>query len=196
MKLIVGLGNPGTEYQNTRHNAGFMTVDKISRDISINPINWQKNSQSKSLVAKTADIILAKPQTYVNKSGFAVKAMADFYKLEPDDIWVIYDDIDLPPGKIRIRAGGSSGGHNGVESVIKSLKTDKFIRFRLGIGRGKDSIAGSFENEKRRHNVISFVLSKFKTHEERELQDLISSGAKAIRFALKEGIDRAMNRFN
>lgn len=196
MKIIVGLGNPGGEYANTRHNIGFMVVDRLARELGTNTLAWEKDDKKNVLMAKVGGIILVKPLTFMNKSGFAVKAILDFYKLTPDDVWIIHDDIDLPLGKIRIRQSGASAGHNGVDSVITQLKTDKFVRFRLGIGRGKESTGREDDKNMHHRAVISFVLSKFRDREAGSFKHLIDHGKDAVRLALEEGIDRAMNRFN
>lgn len=208
MKLIVGLGNPGSEYQDTRHNIGFMVIEKLAREYTTETISWKEEDKFKALIAKAGDIILVKPITFMNSSGFAVSSIMKFYKLTPSDVWIIHDDIDLPLGKIRIREQGSSGGHRGVDSVIQELKTDRFVRFRLGIGRGKlfskgDSdtshiekgIAGKAQQLRRKWD-ISFVLSRFTQSEAGALKHLIKNGTEAIRIALTEGIDKAMHRFN
>ena len=148
MKLIVGLGNPGDKYSQTRHNIGFMVVDRLAREIGQSALVWTEETKHKALVAKTGEIMLAKPLTFVNNVGISVKSIVDYYHVAPEDVWVIHDDIDLPIGKIRIRQSGGTGGHHGIESVLAAVKTDQFVRFRLGIGRGK--------------NVIDFVLSKFR----------------------------------
>lgn len=182
MKLIVGLGNPGSEYQDTRHNVGFMVIEKLAKELSREQIFWKEEEKFKALIVKIGDVILVKPITFMNSSGIAVGAIMRFYKLAPSDIWVIHDDMDLPLGKIRIREKGSSGGHHGVESILEQLKTDLFLRFRLGIGHGKQS--------------ISFVLSRFTRGEAGTLKHLIKNGTEAVRIALTEGTDKAMSRFN
>lgn len=184
MIMIVGLGNPGEEYQDTRHNLGFMVADALAREVGARALSWQSFSNGTALLAKAADVLLVKPQTYMNESGRAVAAVSEFYKIPPKDMWVVHDDIDLPLGKIRIRAGGRSGGHNGVESLIAHLKTDAFLRFRLGVGRGAH------------RSVVEFVLSRFQQGEAGEMRKLIKHGVDAVRLALEKGTDRAMNRFN
>ena len=157
MKLIIGIGNPGSEYKDTRHNIGFMVVDKLEKEFAAGILpTWQKDEKKNVLTAKIGEVLLVKPQTFMNKSGFAVRALVDFYKLTPADVWVIHDDIDLPLGKIKIREKGGSAGHHGIESIIKELGTDEFIRFRLGIGRGEET---------KDRSVISFVLSRFRQSE-------------------------------
>lgn len=196
MKLIVGLGNPGRDYESTRHNIGFMVVDKLAKELGFTSLTFAKDDKRKILTAKVGDVILCKPQTFMNKSGTAVKQIADYYKIDASGIWIIHDDMDLPLGKIRIRSQGASGGHNGVDSVISALATDKFVRFRLGIGRGKESASVNPERNLHHRTVIAFVLSKFKLREAGAFKHLIKNGMEAVRMALSDGIDKAMNRYN
>ena len=197
MKLIIGLGNPGGQYKDTRHNIGFMVVDKIEKELSSGvPPVWQKDEKRNVLTVKIGEVMLVKPLTFMNKSGFAVKALLDFYKLTPADVWVIHDDIDLPLGKIKIREKGGSAGHNGVQSIIDLLKTDAFVRFRLGIGKELDSTGQSDDKPMRHRNVISYVLSRFRQSEAGTFKHLIKHGTDAVQMALRKGIDAAMNRFN
>ncbi len=196
MKLIVGLGNPGSQYESTRHNIGFMVADRLARELGTNTPPWEKDEKKNVLTARVGDVLLVKPQTYMNKSGYAVSALVNFYKLTPSDVWVIHDDIDLPLGKIRIRSQGASAGHNGIDSIITQLKTDQFVRFRLGIGRGKESTGRQMDKNLHHRSVIAFVLSHFRQNEAGELRKLVKHGTTAVRIALTEGTDRAMNRFN
>ncbi len=213
MQLIVGLGNPGGEYKDTRHNIGFMVVEKLAKEIGKDTATWEEKDKFKSVVARAGDVLLVKPIIFMNNSGLAVSSIVQFYKLKPDDVWVIHDDIDLPLGKIRIRTGGGSAGHNGIESIIKELKSDAFVRFRMGIGRGKlfghmscdhDEGEEPYRKEKRaflekrmyHRSIVDFVLSRFTQGEAGVLKHLIKNGTKAVRIALSEGIDRAMTRFN
>lgn len=196
MKLIVGLGNPGEKYQQTRHNLGFLVVDKFAKEIASPSLPWEKNEKFKSEIAKKGELVLAKPQTFMNASGVAVAQVAAFYKITVEDIWVIHDDLDLPLGKIRIRRGGASAGHHGIDSLIRELKSDKFVRFRLGIGFGKENKGPNADHKLHHSTVINFVLSKFRQGEAGETKHLIKKGAEAVRIALFEGIDKAMNRFN
>lgn len=184
MKLIVGLGNPGGQYTDTRHNIGFMIVEHLSHELGSSAVKWENDDKHKAMIAKAGDVILVKPLTYMNESGIAVKALMDYYKLNSTDVWVIHDDIDLPLGKIRIRQKGGTAGHNGLNSILEHLKSDSFIRFRMGIGRGKES------------TIISFVLSRFKQSEAGSLKHLVKHGTEAVRIALTDGMDKAMNRFN
>lgn len=182
MKLIVGLGNPGSQYESTRHNIGFMVVEKLARELSTNTISWDEDTVRKALVTRVGDVMLAKPTTFMNNSGLAVGALLRYYKCSPEDLWVIHDDIDLPLGKIRIRTSGGTGGHHGIESIIKAIKTDSFVRFRLGIGRGK--------------NIVDFVLSRFHRSEAGQMKHLVKHATDAVRMALLDGLDKAQNRFH
>jgi PTH1 family peptidyl-tRNA hydrolase len=132
----------------------------------------------------------------MNESGEAVGKVVAFFKLQPSDVWVVHDDLDLPIGKLRIREQGASAGHNGVDSIIAHLKTDKFVRFRLGIGRGKEDTTKDTDVHLRRRNVVSFVLSRFTEHEAGDLRKMVKKGEEAVRMALVEGLDKVMNRFN
>jgi PTH1 family peptidyl-tRNA hydrolase len=196
MKLIIGLGNPGREYQDTRHNIGFMVLDKLEKEIARGtPPAWQRDEKKNVLSVRLGDVILVKPQTFMNKSGYAVKAMMDYYNLTPQDVWIIHDDMDLPLGKIKVREKGSSAGHNGVQSIIDQLKTDSFVRFRLGIGKELDP-TGQSDKPMRHRNVISYVLSRFRQSEAGSFKHLIKHGTDAVRLALDKGLPGAMNRFN
>jgi PTH1 family peptidyl-tRNA hydrolase len=208
MKIIVGLGNPGNEYQDTRHNIGFMTIDKLAKELTAETVSWKEDGKFNALVAKIGEVLLVKPITFMNSSGIAVSSIMRYYKLTPSDVWVIHDDMDLPIGKIRIRQKGSSAGHRGIDSIIAELKTDVFVRFRLGIGRGKlfskgDSDTSDIEKgnagkaQHQRHKWdISFVLSRFSQGEAGTLKHLIKNGTAAVRIALSEGLDKAAMRFN
>jgi len=207
MKIIVGLGNPGSEYQDTRHNIGFMTIDKLAKELTPESVSWKEEAKFNAMTTKIGEVILVKPIMFMNSSGVAVSAIMHYYKLTPNDVWVIHDDMDLPIGKIRIRQKGSSAGHRGVDSIISELKTNAFVRFRLGIGRGKlfskgdtDTPAiekGNAGKAHQRHQWdISFVLSRFTQGEAGTLKHLIKNGTEAVRIALSEGIDKAMTRFN
>jgi PTH1 family peptidyl-tRNA hydrolase len=195
MKLIVGLGNPGNEYEDTRHNIGFMVLDKLAKELGTDA-TWEEDKKRKAWVAKVGGVVLVKPTTFMNASGTAVKALADFYKIAPVDVYVIHDDLDLPLGKIRIRQKGASAGHNGVASIITQLGTDVFVRVRLGIGRGKEAVKGDTDQNLGHRSVIDFVLSRFTQSEAGEMRKLIKHGVEAVRIALEDGIDKAMNQYN
>ncbi len=202
MKLIVGLGNPGEKYEKTRHNLGFMVVDKFLKSVaSAKDGVWEENKKLKSdiyifdwqpKVGKSERVILAKPQTFMNLSGMAVSLISSFYKISPEDVWIVHDELDLPLGNIKIRFGGSGAGHHGVESIINALKTEKFWRFRLGIGyaHNKQEIA------KHRVKADEYVLDKFSAHESGTLKHLIKGAEQALETALEKDLRSAMNRFN
>ena len=150
MKLIIGLGNPGKEYENTRHNTGFMVLDRLSEKLNIEMTqNKFKGLYGKSKY-KGEDVILLKPQTYMNLSGESVRQVMDFFKINQEDILVIYDDLDMPVGKLRLRQSGSAGGHNGIKSIIAETGTQEFDRIKIGIGRPQKGMT-----------VVNHVLGKF-----------------------------------
>jgi PTH1 family peptidyl-tRNA hydrolase len=194
MKLIVGLGNPGEKYVHTRHNLGFMAVDRVLKDIGSVKIDWMSNSKLKSDIFKEDKILLAKPQTFMNHSGQAVKLLMDFYKVESNDLWVVYDELDLPVGSMKIRFGGAAAGHHGVESIMESIGTDAFWRFRLGIGESHDKEHPVGRQEIR--DASAFVLDRFHADEAGKVRELIKHGSQSIQMALEKGIESAMNRFN
>lgn len=193
MKLIIGLGNPGEKYKNTRHNLGFKVVEELVSNAKhptgqkASQTSWEESKKFKSLVAKVDDVIFAKPQTCMNNSGLVVSAAAEYFKISPENIIVIHDDLDLPLGRIKIRKGGSAAGHHGVESVIEKLKDEQFIRVRLGIGPEKKD--GHF-------NAEQFVLQKFLPKEKPEVKKMIAKAAEAIELLLKEGLEAAQNQYN
>lgn len=204
MKLIVGLGNPGLKYNKTRHNLGFLLIEKFLKEFSIGKrtvfskskkfkaeiceIEWNRKSTLGKKLDSMEKVILAKPETYMNNSGMAVKTISDFYKIDEPDIWILHDDLDFVVGGLKIRQGGSSGGHRGIESVISSLGTDKFWRFRLGIGKPR--------NSSKLRNSEDYVLREFDHSETGEVRKLIKRGVSALEIALEKGLDAAMNRYN
>lgn len=182
MRLIVGLGNPGREYTHTRHNAGFDVLDIFAKKRHVRILNRQCHSLVGSFDHYGEQIILAKPQTYMNNSGLAVGELVRKYHLQPSDVLVIYDDMDLPLGKIRIKPQGSSGGHKGMTSIIQHLHSTEFPRIRIGIGRGGE--------------VINHVLSRF-NRKDRQIMDVtLQEAADALNMILEEGIEAAMNVCN
>lgn len=184
MKLIVGLGNPGVKYENTRHNAGFMVMDKIA-EMTGELINKKKfeGKYCKTRIGNE-DVILLKPETYMNLSGFSVRAAMDFFKISPEDILVIYDDLDTPVGSIRLKTKGSAGGHNGMKSVISSVLKEDFNRIRVGIGRDP------------KIRIIDYVLTRFKPEEIENLNQSIEQAAKAAIFSMSHSFEQTMNRYN
>lgn len=205
MKLIVGLGNPGEKYENTRHNLGFVVVEHFLKDFEpVQQTVWDDSKKFKSDICeidwqpkhgKLEKVILVKPKTYMNNSGQAVEILATFYKIQPDDIWVVHDDIDLQLGALRIRNGGSAAGHRGVESILETIGTEKFWRFRLGIGHPKHGMAEGKHKENQR-DVDDFVLGTFGQGEAGKTRELIKHAAKSLSCALEEGMLVAMNKFN
>lgn len=183
MKLIVGLGNPGKKYEGTRHNMGFMALDLFSE---ISQIDIDKEVFSGLLGRGKVfdqDVLLFKPTTFMNLSGTAVSQLVHYFKIEKDDIIVVFDDMALTPGRIRLRLDGSSGGHKGMQNIIEQLGTDKIKRIRIGIGEPTD-------------DIVDFVLSKPLKEEKELIDQAIVDAANAIKEALKSGFDKAMNRFN
>ena len=189
MKLIVGLGNPGKKYERARHNIGFEIIDNLQSTIG-NFSDWKKVKKFGAEISKGRisgeEAVLVKPQTFMNKSGKAVKSLTKNYKLSTKNLIIVHDDIDLPLGKIRISIGRGSAGHKGVESIIKESGNKNFVRFRIGIQpkNGKPK------------NPEKFVLQNFFKEEEKILKDIIKETTEAIEFALKEGMEKAMSKFN
>ena len=184
MKLIVGLGNPGKEYERTRHNAGFDVMDEIERMASAS-ITQKK---FKALVDKVniggQSVLLMKPQTYMNNSGEAVRAAMDFYHLTPQDLLVIYDDMDMPVGRLRLRQKGSAGGHNGIKSIIAHIHTQEFDRIRVGID--KDA----------RIPTVDWVLGKIRKEDEEEYSKAVKLAKDAAVYAMSHSFAETMNQFN
>ncbi|MGA2359491.1 MAG: aminoacyl-tRNA hydrolase [Terriglobales bacterium] len=186
MKLIVGLGNPGIEYQFTPHNLGFLTIDRIANNLGIEI----RNRQCRALTVRTTiagePAVLAKPGTYMNLSGLSVRELAAEHQVDVSrDLIVIYDELDLPLGAIRIRQRGSSAGHNGVESILGALGTDEFLRIRLGIAPDR-KVADS----------VKYVLTPFRRAQEKVVDEVLDTAVQALEIILKEGPAAAMNRFN
>ena len=192
MKLIVGLGNPGRDYVNNRHNVGFKCVDLFAREHGISLT--QRGARSKLGTGEVADtrIVLAKPQTFMNLSGEAVSALVRRYKLSAQDILVVCDDLDLPLGKIRIREKGSSGGHNGLKSIIARLGTQDFPRIRVGISPAEDSDSDSTSKV----DAIEHVLGDFTDAEKTVMREVYPKVVATIEYVLGEGIAAAMNKYN
>jgi PTH1 family peptidyl-tRNA hydrolase len=179
MKLIVGLGNPGKEYDKTRHNLGFAVLDSLAaKHEATFSLNKKFNSETCELFIEGEKIILAKPQTFMNKSGESVREIIGYFNISNDRVWVIYDDIDLDIGSVRIRKNGSSGGHKGVQSVIDNVGTENFVRFRLGI---KSEHCDFLSTEE-------VVLKRFCEEEEKPMQEAIDKAVEEIEKALDEGI--------
>jgi PTH1 family peptidyl-tRNA hydrolase len=186
VKLIVGLGNPGIEYQFTPHNLGFLTIDRIANGLGIEIRNRQCRALTARATIAGEPVVLAKPETYMNLSGLSVLELVEEHQVDVvRDLIVIYDELDLPLGTIRIRQRGSSAGHNGMESILNALGTDEFLRIRLGVGPDHKVTDG-----------VQYLLSPFRKAREKAVDELIDLGAQAVEVILKEGAAAAMNRFN
>lgn len=185
MYLVVGLGNPENEYANTRHNMGFDVINEIAKKNNINITKTKFNGLYETSIIQGQKIILLKPQTYMNLSGQSVREYINFYNIELEKIILIYDDIDIEKGIIKIRKKGSSGTHNGMKSVIQELGTTEFIRIRVGIGQPE------YKND-----MVNYVLGKIPEDEQKILQQGIEKAAEAVEEIIKNGIDKAMNKFN
>ena len=184
MKLIAGLGNIGDKYVFTRHNAGFMTLDRWALTENF---SFKQESKLKSFIARNKvngeDVIFVKPTTFMNLSGEAVRAVMDYYKIDVSDVIIIYDDIALPLGKIRLRANGSDGGHNGIKSIIKHIGTTDFNRIKIGIGPQ----IGPSEY---------FVLQNFSKEQMDSLKEVLDKSVEAVKSVLKDGMEKSQNKFN
>ena len=182
MILVVGLGNPGAKYKNTYHNVGFEVADALAARLGV---KFTKDAcDAKIAECKKAGVIIAKPQTYMNDSGIALRQCLDYYKASPQDVVILYDDVDLPVGKIRIRQKGSAGGHNGVKSVIHCIFTNEFDRIRIGIGKNPQI------------PMIGWVLGKFPSEQKQDLQTALDAAAKAAEDIILNGTMHAMNSYN
>lgn len=186
MKLVAGLGNPGPRYAESRHNIGFMVVDALARRWPADVSRYDRHYEA--LIGEASfggqRVVLLKPQTFMNLSGRSVAAVQRFYKLELSDVLVIVDDLDLPPGRLRLRGAGSAGGHNGLSDVIRQLGSDAFPRLRIGIGKVH------------REATVGHVLGRFSPAERAEIERAVDDGAAAVECWLQQGLTEAMNRFN
>lgn len=185
IKLLVGLGNPGKKYEKTRHNVGFMAVDEFLRQLRAGGYSEECLSHLYRVKVDGREVLVAKPQTYMNNSGLAVINLLEEYQISPEEMLVVYDDLDLPLGKMRLRSEGSSGGHHGVESIIREIKTEKFPRLRIGIGRPKD-----------RNKVVDYVLSPFTEEEMRVLAGVLKRAGECLRRCVEYGVEESMNFCN
>jgi len=183
--LVVGLGNPGARYVGTRHNLGFLVVEQLARRWRAGP--WEPRCQSLVAQARLGkeSILLAKPQTFMNRSGQALRELIQWTELPPDRLLVVHDDLDLPLGLLRIRVGGGAGGHNGIRSAVECLGTEGFLRLKGGIGRPEDS-----------REIVDFVLSPFTSGEQEVLPALLGRAVDAVESIIVEGPSKAMNRFH
>jgi PTH1 family peptidyl-tRNA hydrolase len=186
VKLIVGLGNPGIEYQFTPHNLGFLAIDRIANNLGVEVRNRQCRALTARAVIAGEPVILAKPETFMNLSGLSVRELVAEYQADvKSDLIVIYDELDLPLGAIRIRQRGSSAGHNGMESILGALGTDEWLRIRLGIAPDRKITDG-----------VKFVLTPFRKAQLKVVDEVLDTAAEAVEVILKQGPAAAMNRFN
>lgn len=184
MRLIAGLGNPGPEYDNTRHNVGFMAVEALGERLGVSVRKKAFNGLVGEAMVGELKVILLKPQQYMNRSGHAIATAAGFYKIAPQDVMVVLDDLALPVGQLRLRAKGTAGGHNGLKDIIARLGTDTFGRLRIGIGD-----AGQ-------RDAADYVLSRFDADEKAAIQKAVALSAEALLCWAQYGIDKAMNSYN
>lgn len=183
--IIVGLGNPGSQYAGTRHNIGFWCVDYLAKEHSITLERRHKTALIGEGIIEDRRVVLAKPRTFVNRSGEAVSYLLARYRVTPAELLIVYDEINLPPGKLRLRPQGSAGGHNGIRSIIEAIGTQDFPRLRVGVGRPPDGA-----------DQIGHVLGALPPEEREATEDAIERVVQAVSCLLTDGIDTAMNRFN
>ena len=184
IRLVAGLGNPGSEYTATRHNIGFMVVDQLAAQFGS---TWEKSvpqAREDALSAKCGAVLLIKPMSFMNRSGYPLFAVAQFYKIEPQQILIILDDLALPLGRLRLRARGGPGGHNGLESIIVQFGTEEIPRLRVGIGQAP------------REGYVDYVLSRFFDEEKPLVRSTIGRAVDAVKCAIDNGLLSAMNTFN
>ena len=184
--LLVGLGNPGDKYDNTRHNVGFAAIDQLAEELRVPVQKLKYRALTQTVELGGAKVLLMKPITYMNLSGEAVGEAARFFKIPADHVLVLSDDVSLPVGKLRIRKGGSAGGHNGLKSIIQHLGTDQFPRVKIGVG----------EKPHPDYDMADSVLSKFTGEDLKTIQAAVKKAADAVACYLENGPDKAMNRFN
>jgi peptidyl-tRNA hydrolase, PTH1 family len=184
MKIIVGLGNPGTKYTGTRHNIGFEVIDYLAAGPGCSPFREKFEAFVAEMKEGEETILLVKPLTFMNQSGRAVRAILDFYKLPVEQVLIVCDDFNLPLGKLRVRAKGSHGGQNGLRNIQEQLGTDAYARLRIGVGQPTPG------------DAVDFVLSKFKPGERAATEEAIANAAQAVLVWIRQGVEACMNRFN
>lgn len=185
MKMIIGLGNPGKQYEQTRHNIGFRVIDEVCDRLNAPAMQSKFNGMYTTIHRPEGKVMLVKPLTYMNLSGECVRPLMDYFNVEIEDIIVIYDDLDFSPGELRLRQRGSAGGHNGMKSLIAHLGTDKFNRVRMGIGRPTNGM-----------NIADYVLSSFNKDEKPLIEDTIKKGADSCEASIDKSFLDVMNDFN
>ena len=184
--IVVGLGNPGTKYDSTRHNVGFRTIDLLAKELGVKVNRSRFKALTGTGTVGGEKVLFLKPQTFMNASGLSVEPAAAFYKVPPERILVIFDDISLPVGKIRIRAEGSAGGHNGLKSLISSLGSQNFPRVKVGVGAKPHPD----------YDLADWVLSKFSAKEEKELAPAVEHAAAAVEEIIRNGTEKAAGKYN
>lgn len=184
--IVAGLGNPGTKYAKTRHNVGFLTLDRIAEESGVKLDKVKFRALTNTTLLGGERVLLLKPQTYMNLSGESIRSAADYYKIQPDHILIIIDDISLPVGNIRIRKNGSAGGHNGLKSIISQIKSEDFLRIKIGVG----------EKPHPDYDLADWVLSTFSSDEGKNIISSIKRAADAAEELIANGPDSAANRFN
>lgn len=185
MYLIAGLGNPTKEYDKTRHNVGFAVIDTLADKYRIDVSEKKHKALCGKGVIEGRKVLLVKPQTFMNLSGESIRAAVDYYKIEPEDIIVIYDDISLDPGQLRIRLKGSAGGHNGIKNIITHLGTQEFPRIKVGVGAKPPRV-----------DLADYVLSRFSPDEQKLMDEAFKEAAEAAVSMMTDGAERAMNHYN
>jgi PTH1 family peptidyl-tRNA hydrolase len=196
LKIVAGLGNPGPQYALARHNVGFLVVDALAdaHGVRFGPRKFDAETARGRIAGE--DVLLAKPLTFMNLSGRSLAPLAAFYKVAPADLLVVHDDLDLPFGRLQLRERGGDGGHNGVRSIIAELGTREFKRLRVGIGRPRLPEEAPEAAARRRGAVVDHVLSAFAPEDAPALEGVIARACEAIESVLRDGIARAMNRYN
>ena len=191
ISLIVGLGNPGQKYAGTRHNIGFEIIDQLSKRFSI-PLKEERRFQGEygaGFSPTRQKLHLLKPTTYMNRSGQSIRAVLDWLKLDPTSVLVVYDDMDLPIGRLRLRLSGSAGGHNGMKSTISHLGTQDFCRMRIGIGSAN-------KDREPDRAVVSHVLGSFSKEERQQIDEVVDLAVRALEKSLRDGVEKAMSLYN
>lgn len=185
MKMVIGLGNPGKQYENTRHNIGFQVIDELADRLGATSMQSKFNGMYTVIHRPEGKVMLVKPLTYMNLSGECVRPLMDYYDVDVEDIIVLYDDLDFPPGELKLRQKGSAGGHNGMKSLIQHLGTDQFKRIRLGIGRPTNGM-----------KIADYVLSNFSKEETTEIQAMVDKSTDACIEWLQTSFLEVMNQYN
>ncbi len=195
-RLVLGLGNPGAQYLATRHNVGFRVVEEVARRVGVSFEGDAVRDECGSRVVAAGDLLLALPQTFMNRSGYAARCLVEVHGFAPEEILVVYDEVALPLGRLRLRRGGSPAGHRGIESILQQLRTDQVPRLRLGVGRGEPIAESAADEAPPPENLADFVLSPFGEAEREPVAAMILRAASACETWATEGTDAAMSRWN